>query len=173
MATEGDGVSLNDSQTVVTVVAALAILAGLAGVVVPGLPALPLCWGGVLVWAIFGGAGPGGWAVFAVATVVAVGGIVVKYLWPGRNLKRTGVPTSSLLAGGVLGLVGFFVIPVIGLLLGFVAGVWAAERLRLGSNRLAWPSTVQALKAAGLSMLVEFLAGLTIGALWVAGLLLT
>lgn len=64
-------------------------------------------------------------------------------------------------------------IPVIGLLLGFVAGVWAAERLRLGSNRLAWPSTVQALKAAGLSMLVEFLAGLTIGALWVAGLLLT
>lgn len=99
MATEGDGVSLNDSQTVVTVVAALAILAGLAGVVVPGLPALPLCWGGVLVWAIFGGAGPGGWAVFAVATLVAVGGIVVKYLWPGRNLKRTGVPTSSLLAG--------------------------------------------------------------------------
>ena len=52
----------------VTVVAGLAILAGLAGVVVPGLPALPLCWGGVLIWAIFGGAGLGGWAVFAAAT---------------------------------------------------------------------------------------------------------
>jgi uncharacterized protein YqgC (DUF456 family) len=165
--------SLSDTQAVVSVVAALGILAGLAGVVVPGLPALPLCWGGVLVWALFGGAGPGRWAVLAAATVVAAGGTVVKYLWPGRNLKRTGVPTSSLLAGGLLGLVGFFVIPVVGLVIGFVAGVWGAERLRLGSNQLAWPATVQALKAAGLSMLVEFLAGVVIAALWVAGLLLT
>lgn len=165
--------SLTDSQAVVSVVAALAILAGLAGVVVPGLPALPLCWGGVLVWALFGDTGPGRLAVLAAATVVAAGGTVVKYLWPGRNLKRTGVPTSSLLAGGLLGLVGFFVIPVVGLVIGFVGGVWSAERLRLGSNQLAWPATVQALKAAGLSMLVEFLAGLVIAALWVAGLLLT
>ncbi len=111
---------LTDSQTVVTVVAGLAILAGLAGVVVPGLPALPLCWGGVLLWAVFGGAGLGGWAVFAAATVVAAGGAVIKYAWPGRNLKRTGVPTSTLLAGGVLGIVGFFVVPVVGLVLGFV-----------------------------------------------------
>ncbi|GAA4562345.1 DUF456 domain-containing protein [Micromonospora coerulea] len=164
--------SVTDTQAVVSVVAALAILAGLAGVVVPGLPALPLCWGGVLVWALFGHAGPGRWAVLAAATVVAAGGTVVKYLWPGRNLKRTGVPTSSLLAGGLLGLVGFFVIPVVGLIIGFVAGVWGTERLRLGSNQLAWPATMQALKAAGLSMLVEFLAGLVIAAVWVAGLLL-
>ncbi|NES16092.1 MULTISPECIES: DUF456 domain-containing protein [Micromonospora] len=163
--------SLTDTQAVVSLVAALAILAGLAGVVVPGLPALPLCWGGVLVWALFGGAGPGRWAVLAAATVVAAGGAVVKYAWPGRNLKRTGVPTSSLLAGGLLGLIGFFVIPVVGLPIGFVGGIWGAERLRLGSNQLAWPATVQALKAAGLSMLVEFLAGVVIAALWVAGLL--
>jgi uncharacterized protein YqgC (DUF456 family) len=164
-------VGLTDSQAAVSVVAALAILAGLAGVVVPGMPALPLCWGGVLVWALFGGAGPGRWVVLAAATVVAAGGTVVKYAWPGRNLKRTGVPTSSLLAGGLLGLVGFFVIPVVGLVLGFVGGVFGAERLRLGSNQLAWPATVQALKAAGLSMLVEFLAGLAVAAVWVAGLL--
>lgn len=165
--------SLTDGEAAFSVIAAIAIVAGLAGVVVPGLPALPLCWGGVLLWALFGGAGPGRWAVLAAATVVAAGGAVIKYAWPGRNLKRTGVPTSSLLVGGLLGLVGFFVIPVIGLVIGFVGGVWGAERLRLGSNQLAWPATVQALKAAGLSMMVEFLAGLVIAALWVAGLLFT
>ncbi|MEV6800971.1 DUF456 domain-containing protein [Micromonospora rifamycinica] len=163
--------SLTDGGAAASVIAAVAIVAGLAGVVVPGLPALPLCWGGVLVWALFGGVGPGRWAVLGAATVVAAAGAVVKYAWPGRNLKRTGVPTSSLLVGGLLGLVGFFVIPVIGLVIGFVGGVWGAERLRLGSNQLAWPATVQALKAAGLSMLVEFLAGLLIAGLWVAGLL--
>ncbi|MGC5661963.1 DUF456 domain-containing protein [Micromonospora sp. WMMD723] len=165
--------SLTDGEAAFSVIAAIAIVAGLAGVVVPGLPALPLCWGGVLLWALFGGAGPGRWAVLAAATVVAAAGAVIKYAWPGRNLKRTGVPTSSLLVGGLLGLVGFFVIPVIGLVIGFVGGVWGAERLRLGSNQLAWPATVQALKAAGLSMLVEFLAGLAVAALWVAGLLFT
>jgi uncharacterized protein len=165
-------VGISDAGALATVVAALAIVAGLAGVVVPGLPALPLCWGGVLVWALFGGAGPGRWLVLAVATVVAAGGTVVKYAWPGRNLKRTGVPNRSLLAGGALGLVGFFVIPVVGLLIGFVLGVWLAERLRLGDSRLAWPATVYAVKAAGLSMLVEFGAGLTVAACWLAGLLL-
>ncbi|MEW2590729.1 DUF456 domain-containing protein [Micromonospora aurantiaca] len=163
--------SLTDSQAVVSVVAALAIVAGLAGVIVPGLPALPLCWGGVLVWALFGDAGPGRWAVLAAATVIAAGGTLLKYLWPGRNLRRTGVPTTSLLAGGLLGVVGFFVIPVIGLPIGFVGGIFGAERLRLGDTRLAWPATVQALKAAGLSMVLEFTAGLMIAALWVAGLL--
>lgn len=163
--------SLTDSQAVVSVVAALAIVAGLAGVVVPGLPALPLCCGGVLVWTLFGDAGPGRWAVLAAATAIAAGGTVLKYLWPGRNLKRTGVPTTSLLAGGLLGVVGFFVIPVVGLPIGFVGGIFGAERLRLGDTRLAWPATVQALKAAGLSMVLEFTAGLMIAALWVAGLL--
>ncbi|PZF91552.1 DUF456 domain-containing protein [Micromonospora deserti] len=164
--------SLTDTQALVSVLAGLAILAGLAGVVLPGLPALPLCWGGVLVWAIFGGAGSGRWLVLAAATVVAAGGTVVKYAWPGRNLKRTGVPTSSLLAGGLLGLVGFFVVPVVGLVVGFVGGVWAAERLRLGDSRLAWPATKHAVAAAGLSMLVEFLAGLLVAAVWVLGLVL-
>ncbi|WDZ87500.1 DUF456 domain-containing protein [Micromonospora cathayae] len=165
--------SLTDANTVATLVAALAILAGLAGVVLPGLPALPLCWGGVLVWALLSDAGPGRWVVLVAATVVVAAGTVVKYLWPGRNLKRTGVPTSSLLAGGLLGLVGFFVVPVVGLVLGFVGGVWAAERLRLGDSRLAWPSTVQTLKAVGLSMIVEFGAGLLVAALFVTGLVLT
>jgi uncharacterized protein len=166
-------VGLTETGTVVSVVAALAILAGLAGVVVPGLPALPLCWGGVLVWALFGGAGPGRWLVLAAATLVAVGGTVVKYAWPGRNLQRAGVPTSSLLVGAVLGLVGFFVIPVVGLVIGFVGGIFLMERLRLGDTRLAWPATKQAVGAAGLAMLIEFLSGVLIGVLWVAGLVWT
>ncbi|MEV4757507.1 DUF456 domain-containing protein [Micromonospora sp. NPDC049559] len=163
---------LTDGQTAVTVLCAVAIVAGIVGVVVPVLPALPLCWLGVLVWAVFGGAGWGRWVVLAVVTLVVLAGTVVKYAWPGRNLKRSGVPNRTLLAGGALGLVGFFVIPVVGLPIGFVLGVWLAERVRLGDSRLAWPSTRQAVKATGLSMLVELAAALTVAAVWVLGLFL-
>lgn len=164
--------NLADSQATLTVICAIAIVAGLLGVVVPILPGLLLCWLGVLVWAIFADIGMGKWLVLGVVTLLTLIGIIAKYLLPGRNLKRSGVPNRSLLAGGVLGIVGFFVIPVVGLVIGFVLGIWLAELARLGSARLAWPSTWQALKATGLSMLIEFGAGLAIAAVWVAGLLL-
>lgn len=164
---------LTNTGSAVTLISGIAIVVGIFGVVVPVLPGLLLTWAGVLLWALLGDAGRGRWLVLAAATLIALVGVLVKYLWPGRNLKRTGVPNRSLLAGGVLGVVGFFMIPVVGLLLGFVLGVWLAERARLGDNRLAWPSTRQALKAAGLAMLVELAAGLSIAAVWLVGLVVT
>lgn len=161
---------LTDTQAAVTFVAGLAIVVGVVGVLVPGLPGLVLCWGGVLLWALFAEGNWTKWLILAAATGVAAIGLIVKWLWPARNLRRTGVPNVSLLAGGVLGLVGFFVVPVVGLIGGFVLGVWLAERARLGTGRPAWPSTVEALKAAGLSLLIELSAGLGVAVLWVLGL---
>jgi len=105
--------------------------------------------------------------------VITLVGTTVKYLWPGRNLKRSGVPNLSLLAGGVLGIVGFFVVPVIGLVLGFVLGLWLAELARLGDAKLAWPSTRHALSAVGLALLVELAAALGVTAVWLVGLVVT
>ncbi|HEX2356886.1 MAG TPA: DUF456 domain-containing protein, partial [Micromonosporaceae bacterium] len=146
---------LTDSESTITFLAGLAIVVGVFGVIVPVLPGLVLCWLGVLLWAAFTEHRAGKWVVLALVTLIAAAGIVVKYLWPGRNLRRGGVPNRSLFAGGLLGLVGFFVIPVVGLVIGFVLGVWLAERVRLGDARRAWPSTKHALKAAGLAMLIE------------------
>jgi len=163
-------VELTDTDGLVTLLCGAALVVGILGVIVPVLPGLILCWAGVLAWALFADGGAGKWAVLAVATLIALAGTVVKYAWPGRNLKRTGVPNSSLVVGGLLALVGFFVIPVVGLIVGFVLGVWLAERVRLSDSRLAWPSTKQALKAAGLSMLVELAAALAVAFVWLVGL---
>jgi hypothetical protein len=95
-------------------------------------------------------------------------GAAVKYLVPGRRLQRAGVPGSTLLAGGVLGVVGFFVVPVVGLFVGFVLGVYLAELQRVGLDA-AWPSTRAALRAAGLSLLIELAAGLLAAAAWLVG----
>lgn len=156
---------------IVTLLCGLAILVGIVGVVVPVLPGLVLCWAAVLAWAVLATDGWGRWLVLGLATAVALAGTVAKYAWPGRNLKRIGVPNVCLFAGGVLALVGFFLVPVVGLFLGFVLGLWLAERIRLGSFQQAWPSTRQAVRAVGLAMLIELGAGLTIGAAWAVGLL--
>lgn len=163
---------LTDSNSSLVLLCGLAIAVGIVGVVVPVLPGLVLCWLGVLAWAVLADAGWGRWLVLAVATVLALTATVVKYLWPGRNLKRGGVPNRSLVAGGAFGLVGFFVVPVVGLVLGFVVGVWLAEQARLKDAGAAWASTRQALKAAGLSMLIELGAALCIAAVWGFGVAL-
>ncbi|HEY6794387.1 MAG TPA: DUF456 domain-containing protein [Kineosporiaceae bacterium] len=151
----------------------LGVIVGIVGVVVPVLPGLLLCWASVLVWALLADVGPGRWAVAGLATLWAVAGTVVKYAWPGRRLRSAGVPTSTLLGGLVLGLFGMFVVPVLGLLLGFVLGVWLAEAARLGGASRAWPSTRAALFGAGLSVLIELTAAMLVLGTFVVGLLLT
>src|SRR3954468_10273136 len=89
----------------------LAVLVGLVGIVVPVLPGTILILGAVLVWAV-ASSSAAGWVVFALVTTILVVGGIVKYAVPGRGLKAAGVPNRTLLAGGLLGIVGFFVIPV-------------------------------------------------------------
>jgi len=150
------------------VVVVLTMLVGLVGIVVPFLPGLPLIWAAVLIWAAATQTAAG-WAVLGIATGLALLGFLLQYLLPGRRMARAGVTTSSTLAGAGLGVVGFFVIPVVGAFLGFALGVYLAERIKLGGHTDAWSSTKQALKAIGLSMGIELLTGLAVAATWVIG----
>lgn len=149
------------------VLVAAAIVVGLVGIVVPVLPGSLLILGAVLVWAVAVGS-TAGWIVFVVSTGLLAAGTVLKYAVPGRRLSSAGVPRSTLVIGGLVGIAGFFVVPVVGLLLGFVLGVYAAEHRRDGPQQ-AWPSTKAALHAVGLSMLLELGAGLLAAVAWAAG----
>ncbi len=155
----------------VEILVALAIAVGLVGVVVPVLPGALLVLGAILVWAWDIGTGEA-WVVFAIATTFIAVGSIVKYVVPGRRLRTSGVPTSTLLLGALLGIVGFFVIPVIGLVVGFVLGIYLAELRRVGLDD-AWPATKDALKAVGLSILIELVATLCAASTWAAGVVLT
>ena len=150
---------------------AVLIAAGIAGIIVPVLPGTILVLAAILVWALEIGTSTG-WLVFAVAAVLLIGGTVVKYAVPGRRLKASGVPNSTLLAGGLLAFVGFFVIPVVGMFIGFVLGVYVAERRRVGAAR-AWPSTTGALRAVGVSILIELVAAFLAAVVWVVGVAVT
>lgn len=153
------------------VLAALLVAVGLVGILVPVLPGSVLVVAGVLLWAVAEGGGLA-WGVLAAAAALVVLGAIVKYVVPGRRLQDAGIPASSLWAGGLLGLVGFFVVPVVGLPLGFVLGVYAAEARRLGAPA-ARTSTGHALRAAGLSVVIELAAALAATVVWVGGVVAT
>jgi len=160
------------SSDVITFLCGVAIAIGILGTIVPMLPGVLICWASVLVWALFASESWGRWVVLGIATLIALVGVVVQYAWPGKRLKQAGVPNRTLILGGLLAIIGFFVIPVVGLIVGFVVGVWLSEQIRLRQAGPAWQSTKHAIKAAGMYMLVEISSAIFIGATWIAGLLI-
>jgi len=154
------------------VLVALAIAIGLVGIVLPFLPGTLLIYAAIAVWA-FMVRGTVAWVVLGVVTVVLGASLLVKYLWPARRMRAADVSGRTLAAGALAGVIGFFVIPVVGLIVGFVAGVYLAELAHRRDNRRAWASTVHAVKGVALSMGVELAGGLIATAAWVVGLVLT
>ena len=152
------------------VLVVLVVVIGLIGAVVQVVPGGGLLvLAAVLVWSVVTG-GDVGLVVGIVAAVAVLGAEVGKYVLAGRYLGRGGVPGRTLVIGAVVGVLGFFVVPVIGLPIGFVAGVYAAESLRLRDQGKARRATWLAMKAAGLAILVELSGALVATAALLVGM---
>lgn len=148
----------------------LVILAGIIGGTTQLIPGSLIVLGAILVWALLTG-GPLAWIVLAVAVAAIVASGIVKYVYAGRHMSRAEVPGSTIVVGVVAGVVGFFVIPVIGLFVGFVGGVYLCELARRRDRALAWTATRAALAATGLTILIELAGSLVAGGVWLAAVL--
>ncbi|WP_099037773.1 DUF456 domain-containing protein [Mycobacterium neglectum] len=154
------------------ILVALAIAVGIIGIVVPLLPGTLLVFAAIAVWAVVEN-NLTGWVTLGVVTALIGVATLIKYTWPVKRMRAADVRTLSVVTGGALGIIGFFVIPVIGLLIGFVLGVYLAELATRKDQRLAWTSTKHAVKGVALSMGVELAGALLATVAWVFGVYLT
>ncbi len=145
----------------------LVIAIGLLGIVFPVLPGGIIVGLAIGVWAFV--VGGWAWAFFAAAAIVIAAAEVIKYYVAGRTLKSAGVPNVTVVVGGIVGIVGLFVVPVVGLILGFILGAMVSELVRGWSFEQAWRGAVAAMKAAGASMLVELSGALIATTIWLVG----
>ena len=162
-----------------TWVPALLILIGMVGIVVPVLPGLLLVLAAVLIWALDLGT-PLAWWVFGVCAALWVAGVALQYAVPGRRMRAAGVGTATMVLAMLLGIVGFFVVPVVGGPIGFVLGIYLVVYARSRDRSTAWRSTRTARSAVLVerqavftSMGIELLAALAIATTWVVGVLLS
>ena len=153
------------------VLAGIVVLAGLVGIIVPILPGLVLQVFAVALWA-WEESTTVGWVVLVVVVALAIAASIFKYLSPGRRLKEAGLPGWLLLTAVIVGIVGLFVIPVVGAPIGFVLTIYLFERARKGGAQ-AWPSTKTALSAVAQSIGIELAGGFLIAVTFFAGALAT
>ncbi|MGW8797489.1 DUF456 domain-containing protein [Streptomyces sp. NPDC055775] len=148
----------------------LVILLGLVGVLVPGVPGQAIVWAAVLWWALTERT-TAAWGVLIGATALLLLNQALKPLLRPRCPRESGAPRKTLMLGGIAGIVGFFVLPVVGGIVGYVGAIYGAERLRLGSGGAARASLRSVMRATGYSVLVELFASLLVTGTWLVAVI--
>lgn len=154
------------------VVVGILMAIGLAGVIVPFLPGLPIVWGAALLYGLMNGFGALGWTAMAAITALAALGMVASFVLPERAGAASGASRSTRLFAGVTGVIGFFVIPIVGFPIGACAGVLLAQYRETADLADATRATVNVLKGFGVGLIVGLSAGLAMVLIWVAWVVL-
>jgi uncharacterized protein YqgC (DUF456 family) len=126
-------------QIIVTVLAGLAYAVGLTGIIVPILPGTITIVIATLIWAI----------------VLGAAGMTTSYVLTGKRLHAAEVPMWPIYVAIAAAIVGFFVIPFLGLPIGFLVGLYVAESMRLKDWKKGLDNAWIALKALGTGILIE------------------
>jgi uncharacterized protein YqgC (DUF456 family) len=145
---------------------------GLAGVVLPFVPGLPIIWGAALLYGIMTDFGGIGWTAMVAITLLVIVGMAASIVLPDRAGAAAGASRATRLFAGLLGLLGFFVVPVIGFPLFACLGVLIAQYRESDDWEAAVDSTVAVLKGFGVGILAELGAGLAMVLVWVAWVIL-
>ncbi|RLY91617.1 DUF456 domain-containing protein [Kocuria tytonicola] len=156
------------AETIATVVTALLFIVGCVGIVVPVLPGSIVALIGLVIWAVVVQA-PEGWVVLALGGTLLIAGLSSSLVLTGSRLKRREIPNRTLLFGVVGAVIGMFVIPVVGLFLGFLVGLLLSETVRNRNLSTALASSWVAAKAMGLGILVELSCALLAALTFIVG----
>lgn len=151
---------------------ALLMAIGLAGVVLPFVPGVPIVWGAALLYGVMTSFGGLGWTAMVAITLLAIVGMAASIVLPDRAGAAAGASRSTRLFAGLLGLIGFFVVPVIGFPLGACLGVLLAQYRLTEDWDGAVGSTVAVLKGFGVGILAELGAGMAMVMVWIAWVIL-
>ncbi|MEU9187750.1 DUF456 domain-containing protein [Streptomyces sp. NPDC048484] len=141
------------------------LLLGLGAVLVPGAPGSWIVWATVLWWAIEDPRALS-WGVLVGATAALLVAQVIRWRLPPRRLRSSGATPRMAVYAGVGALLGFFLVPVLGAIPGYLGGAYLAERLRLGGHGEAMTSVRSVMRRGGTSVLVELFTCLLIAGAW-------
>ncbi len=159
-----------DTQIITTVIAGLLLAVAALGTIIPVLPGSLLTLGTLLAWGWILGSGASWWSA-GIGMAIALAGWSASTVLTGRNLKKQMIPRGSVFLAVALGIVGMFVVPVLGLFLGFGVGLLVGEYSRRRNLTEALRASGSALKAMGTGMVVEFGCAALASSVWMIGVI--
>ena len=154
------------SDEFATAIVLLMMLVGLVGTLIPILPGNIFMWVATVFYGFAVGIDVFSLGVLVLVTVLATVSVAVGIVLPKRAATESGTSTSSQLAAVVGAIIGFFAIPVVGVVVGALAGIALAEWWDKREWQAARVSTIAVAKGFGLSALVQFGIGFVMLVVW-------
>jgi uncharacterized protein len=155
-------------DTLLAIIVLVMILAGIVGTILPIIPGLLLAWAGPLVYGIDHGMSTVGWIALVICTILLVVGTYLGFRIPQKDAASEGLTIPDQLLALVLAIIGAFVIPVVGLAIGFVLGVYLMRLRATGTTAAAMASTKVILVSMLKASAVQAICGVGMLATWVA-----
>lgn len=155
-------------EIIATIVTSVLIIIGCLGIIIPVLPGSITALIGLIIWAVVLQSVEG-WVVLALGATLLLAGMSASLVLTGSRLKRRAIPNRTLLFGVIGAVIGMFVIPVVGLVIGFIVGLLASETVRNRNFRTALDTSWVALKAAGLGIIIELSCALLASSVFIIG----
>jgi uncharacterized protein YqgC (DUF456 family) len=158
---------MSDADIVLIILTFLVMLVGMAGVVVPILPDVWLIWLAALGYGLLRQPLFDGWVgalAMVVLTALTALGVIADLVLSHAGAAKGGASWQAILASLALGVVGLFVFPPIGPLVGAVLGLFLVEYLRHDRDaRKAWRAVTGYAMGCGASVVARLgIAGLMI-----------
>ena len=157
-------------QIVVQTLTLFFLLVGLFGLIIPVFPGLTVMWFATLIYALVqwssGLMGWVDWLLFALITLLMIGGNIVDNIIIAAKMRGHAIPWSSIILSYIVGIVvSLFLTPLIGLVAAPLS-LLGWEYLRLRDRKLAFESARVYMIGWGTSFAARFGIGILMVIFW-------
>lgn len=144
----------------------IAMIVGLLGLTVPVFPGLFVIWLAAFIYGLITGFNTLGLVLFIFITLLTVAGSLVDNVLMGAKARESGAAWISITIGMVAGIVGSFVVPIIGGPVASLLGLFLAEYYRRRNRQEAWDTTRSMAIGCGWAFIARFGMGIVMIVLW-------
>ena len=157
---------MNLSESILNIVILLTMLVGLLGLLIPIFPGLVIIWIGALAYGLITGFEFPAWLLFSILTVIMIAGSLLDNFVMGKQAHKQGASWLSIVLAILFGIIGTFIIPIIGGFLGAILAMFIAEWIRRKNWRDAINATTGLAVGCGWAVVLRFGLGVVMIVLW-------
>ena len=138
------------------------LLLGLVGTVIPIIPGVLLMWLTVFIYSLADGFTAVSMPAFLVISVIAVITGTSDLWLTLLGAKKGGASVKSMLIGTAGAIAGSFIFPLVGTIVGYIAGLLLGEYWQHGDWELAKKAGLGGLAGWGVATIIQFIGGIFI-----------
>lgn len=131
------------------------IILGIIGTIIPIIPGTLLVWLTVVIFAIATDFATLGFGSLAIVTLIALVTGTSDWWLPLLGAKKTGAAPLSMILGTIAAIVGTFMLPLIGTVIGYALGIWLGEFIRHRDVQLSLKASAGGVAGWGIATAVQ------------------